>query len=136
MEVNITHPKQEILEDKLSLLCSSLDNHLESVYEGRFSLHPNRLKRGSGANPSFDGLFSTSASFTLGYGSKYGRGYLINVDIRTLDFIPNSLREEIKTESFKFLSDNLKLIFPERKLEMVKDGSVLKIVGDFSLGTL
>ena len=77
------HPKQEELEKKLSDLCQALDNHLEDKYGEHYKIHPNRLKRGKGANPSFDGLFSTSLAFTLGYGSKYGRGYVMNVEIRS-----------------------------------------------------
>ena len=68
------HPKQEELEKKLSTLCQNLDNHLEDLYGDHYAIHPNRMKRGKGSNPSFDGLFSTSLAFTLGYGSKYGRG--------------------------------------------------------------
>ena len=79
------HPKQEELERKMSLLCQALDNHLEDIYGEHYRVHPNRLKRGKAANPSFDGLFSTSLAFTLGYGSKFGRGYVVNVEVRTLD---------------------------------------------------
>ena len=61
------HPKQEELEDRMSLLCQELDNHLEDIYGDRYTIHPNRLKRGQGSNPSYDGLFSTSMAFTLGY---------------------------------------------------------------------
>ena len=79
------HPKQEELENKLSQLCQALDNHLEDKFGEHYRIHPNRLKRGQAANPTFDGLFSTSLAFTLGYGSQYGRGYVMNVEIRTLD---------------------------------------------------
>jgi len=61
------HPKQEELENNLSLLCQNLDNYLEDEYGSRYRIHPNRLKRGLGSNPRFDGLFSTAMAFTLGY---------------------------------------------------------------------
>ena len=77
------HPKQEELEERMALLCQELDNHLEDIYGDRYKIHPNRLKRGQGSNPSFDGLFSTSMAFTLGYGSKFGRGYIVNVEVST-----------------------------------------------------
>jgi len=128
------HPKQEQLEADLERLCSALDNYLEDLYEGFFSLHPNRLRRGSGANPSFDGIFSTSISFTLGYGSVYGRGYIVAISVRTLAHVSAQQMEEINNRAFVFIGNNLSRYLPERQLEIVKDGKLLKIIGDFSLG--
>ncbi len=128
------HPKQEELENKLSLLCQKLDNHLEDLYGDHYSIHPNRMKRGQGSNPSFDGLFSTSLAFTLGYGSKYGRGYVVDIDIRTLDRVSQYDTVKIKAEAFSFIRDNLKEVIPEHELDIVQDGDLMKIVGDFSLG--
>ena len=112
----------------------ALDNYLEDQYSDIFTLHPNRPKRGAGANPSFDGVFATSVSFTLGYGSKYGRGYLIVIDVRTLQYVSSSQREEINNRAFLFIQKTLPVEFPERKLEIVRDGNLLKVIGDFSLG--
>jgi hypothetical protein len=128
------HPKQEELEKRLDKLCMALDNYLEDQYTDIFTLHPNRPKRGAGANPSFDGVFATSVSFTLGYGSKYGRGYLIVIDVRTLQYVSSAQREEIYNRAFLFIQKTLPVEFPERKLEIVRDGNLLKIIGDFSLG--
>jgi len=128
------HPKQEELERRLDKLCMALDNYLEDQYSDIFTLHPNRPKRGAGANPSFDGVFATSVSFTLGYGSKYGRGYLIVIDVRTLQYVSSSQREEINNRAFLFIQKTLPVEFPERKLEIVRDGNLLKVIGDFSLG--
>ena len=128
------HPKQEEFEDRLNLMCMALDNYLEDVFEGAFTLHPNRMKRGGGANPGFDGVFATSVSFTLGYGSQYGRGYNVVIDVRTLDRVSDIQKEEIKNKAVSFLKTALKDYFPERKLDIVKDGNLLKITGDFSLG--
>lgn len=115
-------------------MCMSLDNYLEDQYSDIFPLHPNRPKRGAGANPSYDGVFATSISFTLGYGSKYGRGYLVVIDVRTLQFVSSAQREEINNRAFLFIQKALPVEFPERKLEIVRDGNLLKIIGDFSLG--
>lgn len=92
------------------------------------------MKRGKGSNPSFDGLFSTSLAFTLGYGSKYGRGYVVNIDIRTLERVSQYDVAKIKGEAFSYLSQNLKVVIPEHELDVVYDGDLMKIVGDFSLG--
>jgi len=128
------HPKQEELEDRMSLLCQELDNHLEDVFGTRYTIHPNRLKRGQGSNPIYDGLFSTSMAFTLGYGSKYGRGYVVNVEVRTLDKVSQYDKVHITSEAFSFLSEKLRDYFPDHPLEVVQDGNVMKIIGDFGLG--
>lgn len=128
------HPKQEELENNLSLLCQNLDNYLEDEYGSRYRIHPNRLKRGLGSNPRFDGLFSTAMAFTLGYGSNTGRGYVVEVDIRTLDRVSPEERQEINDAAFSYIQSNLKEVFPDRGLSIVKDGNLMKIVGDFSLG--
>ncbi len=127
-------PRQEEFESSLNVLCNELDNYLEDSYEGVFGRHPNRPGRGSGANPSFDGLFCTTAAFTLGYGSQYGRGYLINIDVRTLERVSAQQMEEIKNKALVFTKAKLPVVFPKRKLDIVRDGNLLKIVGDFSLG--
>ncbi len=128
------HPKQEELENELANLCGNLDNHLEDKYGQKYRIHPNRLKRGAGSNPRFDGLFSTSIAFSLGYGSKSGRGYIVEVDIRTLDRVTEEDRQKILEDAFDYIKDNLKIYLPERELDIVRDGDVMKIVGDFSLG--
>lgn len=128
------HPKQEELERKMSLLCQALDNHLEDIYGEHYRVHPNRLKRGKAANPSFDGLFSTSLAFTLGYGSKFGRGYVVNVEVRTLDKVTQYEEADIRGAAFAFISQNLKKYLPDNDLQIVQDGNVMKIIGDFSLG--
>ncbi|MBQ7508016.1 MAG: hypothetical protein IJT52_01660 [Spirochaetales bacterium] len=128
------HPKQEILEEKMAQLCQALDNHLEDIYGDHYRLHPNRLRRGKGSNPSFDGLFSTSLAFTLGYGSEYGRGYVVNVEIRTLDKVSQYDSTKIQAEAFSFISQNLKKFIPDQDLKIVQDGNLMKVIGDFSLG--
>lgn len=116
------------------MLCQNLDDYLEDLYGTKYRLHPNRLKRGSGSNPRFDGLFSTALAFTLGYGSNAGRGYVVEVDIRTLDRVSPEERQEINDAAFSYIQNNLKIMFPNRDLSIVKDGNLMKIVGDFSLG--
>lgn len=128
------HPKQAILEETMARMCSDLDNYLEDMYGTEYTIHPNRPMRGRAANPSYDGLFSTGTMFTLGYGSKYGRGYIIDMEIRSLESIPAEKRREIEETGVSFLRERLTSYFPERKLEIVRDGSVWKLVGDFMLG--
>lgn len=125
--------QQDRLELQFSELAKALDNKLEDCFGVRFNLHPNRPKRGTGANPSFDGLFATTVAFTLGYGSKFGRGYIVNIDIRTLECISAHDRELINTCAFEFLTENISVYVPGRELSVVHDGRLIKIIGDFSL---
>jgi hypothetical protein len=96
-------------------------------------LHPNRPERGKAARVSYDGLFSTGTKFTLGYGSEHGRGYLVDIEMSTLEKVHPNDRSEIESAAIEFLEEQLPRHFPNRKLQVVKDGKVYKIVGDFSL---
>jgi len=134
--VSFSDPRQVDLEKRMRELLDLLDDYLEQTYDGAFRLHPNRPPRGRAARVAYDGLFSTGVKFTLGYGSEAGKGYLVDVEISTLDRVEPEKRTEIEKDAVRFLSSHLKDFFPERDLAIVKDGKVYKIVGDFSLGTL
>lgn len=130
------HPKQQELEDQLRRMCDDLDNHLEDMYGNEYPIHPNRLSRGKAAAVEYDGLFSTGTQFTMGYGSRDGRGYIVDIDICTLSSVKQENRETIRLEAERYLEGLLPKYFPQRKLSLVKDGNSLKIIGDFSLGNL
>ncbi|MFA6891116.1 MAG: hypothetical protein WCQ66_03425 [Sphaerochaetaceae bacterium] len=128
------HPKQQALEDQLRRMCDALDNHLEDMFGNRYPLHPNRLERGQAASVAYDGLFSTGTQFTMGYGSVSGRGYIVDIDICTLERVRPEDRETIEAEATRYLRRILPLYLPNRNLSLVKDGRVWKLIGDFSLG--
>jgi len=130
------HPKQQELEDTLRRMCDDLDKFLEDAYGDRYPLHPNRLARGKAASVAYDGLFSTGTQFTMGYGSGAGRGYIIDIDIVTLSRVDKKDFETIEASAVAYLKSLLPLYFPDRKLQIVKDGNLYKIIGDFSLGTV
>ena len=132
----MTSPKQQELENRMRMVCDELDHHLEDTFGKAYPLHPNRPPRGKAARVAYDGLFSTGTKFTLGYGSKTGRGYLVDIEIATLERVKPGDRKEIEQEAIRFLSSRLQEYFPERKLDIVQDGTVYKIIGDFSLGTV
>ncbi|AEV30519.1 hypothetical protein SpiGrapes_2762 [Sphaerochaeta pleomorpha str. Grapes] len=131
-----THPKQEKLENSLRLLCDDLDTFLEDRFGSRFKRHPNRLERGKAASVAYDGLFSTGTQFTLGYGSIYGRGYVISIEVRTLEKVPSDSMAEIEEAAIEHLKTRIPARFPDRKISVVKDGEVYKLIGDFSLGSV
>jgi len=134
--MSLMSPQQKKVERVLRDLCDALDRHLEDTFGDHYPLHPNRPERGEAARVAYDGLFSTGTKFTLGYGSDHGRGYLVDVEISTLETVKPEDKEEIDQATVSFLKENLPIFFPDRQLEVVRDGSVYKIIGDFSLGRL
>lgn len=128
------HPKQAELERRFKCLFDEIDDWMESRYEGRWPLHPNRLPKGQTANKENDGLFNIGMNFTPGYGSRFGRGYLIEVELSTLQRVDPETRRRLCAEVAEEVERRLPLHFPERMLSVRLDGTSFKIVGDFSLG--
>ncbi|MGD1820540.1 MAG: hypothetical protein ACPKOI_11785 [Pleomorphochaeta sp.] len=128
------HPKQIELESRLHKICMELDNYLEDEFGTMFPLHPKREKRGKTSSANYDGLFSTGVQFTTGYGSQFGRGYLLDIDIRTLSWVTKADKTKIEEAAIQKLKTLLEIHMPERKLEIKRDQNLIKIVGDFSLG--
>lgn len=130
-----SHPKQMRLEQKLRDMADDLDHYLEERFEGLYPLHPNRLPRGKAASVAYDGLFSTGTQFTAGFGSEHGRGYVVSVEIRTLCPVKEEDRKAVEEASREYLKTIIPRYLPGRKIELRRDGSVYKLVGDFSLGS-
>ena len=131
--MSVQHPKQAKIEKNMRLLCNALDTYLEDTYGDAYPLHPNRAQRGKAGNVAYDGLFSTGTKFTLGYGSKSGRGYLVDIEIVTLEKVTRENRAKIEQDAITFLLAKLPKYFPSRELDIIQEGNVFKIVGDFSL---
>jgi len=132
----MNHPSLAEFERKLKHLFDSVDDYLEEKYGDRYRLHPSRPPRGRTASKAHDGLFNVGASFTAGYGSRYGRGYIVQVDMVTLDHIPQDVRDAIEQETADLVNQKLPYYFPERELTVVRDRNVFKIYGDLRLGEL
>ncbi|OQX87579.1 hypothetical protein B6D60_03650 [candidate division KSB1 bacterium 4484_87] len=130
----VQHPKLGEWQKKLQQLINVVDDYLEDKYKGRYRLHPARPRRGKTSSKTQDGLFSITASFSLGYGSKFGRGYVVDVHLATLDDVEKERIAEIEEEAFKILKEKLPEYFPEREITVERDGKLIKIVGDLSLG--
>ena len=124
----------EAFEDKLHGVLSEIDGALEERFGSRWPLHPARPPRGAAANPQYDGLFRVTASFTAGYGSKLGPGYVFRVEISTLADVPEADRRAVEEEAVALLRDGLAKAFPGRDLRVDRDGAGYKIHGDLSLG--
>ncbi len=128
------HYKSAEFDRKLKKLFDETDDYLEERYGNRYRLHPARPKRGETANKAADGLFNIGASFSAGYGTDLGRGYVIDVDMVTLSEVPDEVEEEIEEEAVRYLRRRLPHYFPEREMQVEKDGKTFKIVGNFALG--
>ncbi|MEM5947931.1 hypothetical protein WKV44_05195 [Spirochaetia bacterium 38H-sp] len=127
------HPVLIDFEKRLKAVFDRIDTELEDRYGRLFPRHPSRPARGETCDSSQDGLFGVGASFSAGFGSDFGRGYVLELRIATLSHVDGDLREKIVSEAVERLQALLVQEFPERKLKVVKDGEVYKIVGDLSL---
>ena len=105
------------LDDKLKKIFDIIDDYLENNYGSKYHLHPNRPKRGSTANKASDGLFNVGASFSAGYGSVFGRGYVVDVDLVTLDHIPEKIQLDIENEVADLLRSIIPDFFPEQDIK-------------------
>jgi hypothetical protein len=128
------HHKLDELDRKMKALFDETDDYLEDTYGGEYPLHPARPARGETANKSSNGLFNIGAAFTPGYGSEHGRGYVVDVDMATLAAVSPAREREIEEEAAAYIRSRLPEYFPERRIELKKDGKSFKIVGDFRLG--
>lgn len=120
-------------EKRLKELFDKLDRELEQRWGSSYPLHPRRRKDGTTANPEDDGLFNIGASFSAGYGSRAGRGYVIEVRMSTLDVVPDTVRNTIRSYVSERVNELLDIYFPEKKLDVVQDGGIFKIIGDLRL---
>ena len=129
MDIRIEQMEQQIFE-----ALEAADAEMERRCGDRFQLHPARLPNGEAAKRQYDGLFAFSASFTAGFGSKYGAGYALELRMVTLDAVPPSFREEFEHDAIEVIQKELDKRLPERKLQVVKDVNGYKIIGDLSIG--
>ncbi|BCR21540.1 hypothetical protein [Borrelia sp. HM] len=121
----------EKFENELFNICLDVDYILENEFGSFYEIHPSRPSRGSASNGILDGLFRVTTSFTLGYGSKFGRGYLIIIEIITLNVVDEEFTNKVIKRGIKVFAEKLKEKFPEKNLSIVYDINVYKIIGDF-----
>ena len=120
------HPTLMKWERTLQKALDGLDDLLEDRYGLRHHLHPARPSRGRTSSKSQDGLFDVQASFSLGLGSHYGKGYVVDVRMATLDRISPELQQEIDTIVVEKLREELPEHFPGKNLQVSKDGNIVK----------
>ncbi len=130
------HVKMVEWDRTLKNLFDEIDDILEDRYGHLFELHPSRPERGLTAGRDMDGLFNVGADFSGGYGSRLGRGYVINIHMSTLETVPPDIKTQIEEDVALLVSQKLPDKFPGRNLRVERDGTQLKIVGDMSLGSV
>jgi len=120
-------------EKKLRNILDDIDDILEDKFGNKYRLHPVRPKRGETSNKSMDGLFDVSANFTLGLGSEHGRGYVLKIKMVTLEDISEEIQEKVDQIAMEKLKSKLPEEFPDRELNVERDGNVIKVFGDLNL---
>jgi hypothetical protein len=130
------HYKLREWDNKLKKICDEVDAWLEDHYGNLYRLRPNRPERGETFNPEMDGLFNIQAVFTPGYRSEKGRGYVIEVELSTLEPVSSEIKTEIDSIVLSMIRERLTREFPERQLEIGMDANMIKIWGDLSLGSV
>lgn len=120
-------------EKSLKKILDQIDVILEQRYGDRYDLHPARREHGTTSNRAHDGLFDIRGEFTLGLGTQKGRGYIIDIDLKTLEKVPADIIEKIEDDAISELRKRLPEVFPNRKLHVERDGNMIKIIGDLSL---
>lgn len=120
-------------ERALKALFDAIDDELEDRWGHRYRLHPARPQRGRSSNKEHDGLFNVGASFTAGFGSEYGKGYVVDVRMVTLQDVPDEVEREIDEYVARRIGELAPVYFGTRELRVVREERVYKIIGDLSL---
>ncbi len=127
------HRKAKEWELKLKNVFDEIDHELEVAYRGRFERHPARAAHGSTSSPEMDGLFNVGASYSAGFGSKLGPGYVVDIRLSTLQRIPGELKDELRDRVQQLLEEKLPVAFPDKNLCVDREHRHLRIHGDLSL---
>lgn len=130
------NPLLENWEDTLNGLLRRVDRALEERFGKEYDLHPARGAHGSADNPQHDGLFRVTAAFTPGFGSRLGRGYVLQLDLVTLEEVPADKVAVIENAAVSLIREGLEDALPGRGLKIARDGNLWKITGDLSLSGL
>jgi hypothetical protein len=127
------NPLVEAWEEKLNRLLRDVITALELEFGDVVDRHPSRPAHGETPNPQNDGLFRITATFTPGFGSHWGKGYVLDIEPVTLQRFPSEVWSVVESKACQMIQEGLEAIFPGRGLELKRDGVSWKIIGDLSL---
>ena len=80
-----------------------------------------------------DGLFNVGASYSAGFGSRFGPGYVVDIRVATLERIPRPFKRELREQVQEMLIKKLPDAFPGKKINVDRERNHLRIHGDLSL---
>ena len=126
------HRKAKAWEKKLQTVFDGIDVELETAYADRFDLHPTRPAHGATSSREMDGLFNVGASYSAGFGSRLGPGYVVDIRLSTLQRIPKALKLELRDKVQTMLKEKLPTAFPGKLLYIDRERRHLRIHGDLS----
>ncbi len=127
------HQKAIEWEKRLKTVFDEIDAELEHDYGDMFPLHPSRAAEGKTSNPESDGLFNVGASYSAGFGSRFGPGYVVEIRMATLARVPRTLKKKLLDQVAVLLSNKLPSAFPGKDLHVERERNHLRIHGDLSL---
>ena len=127
------NPRVEEWEEKLNQLLRRVTVQLEERFSDFALRHPARLPHGAIANPQNDGLFRITATFTPGFGSQLGKGYVLTIEPVTLERFRQEDWQQIEDFACAQIRAGLEAALPGCGLTLQRDGQIWKIVGDLSL---
>jgi hypothetical protein len=127
------HRKAKEWEKRLKTVFDEIDVELEAAYGEHFDLHPSRPEHGTTSSREMDGLFNVGASYSAGFGSRFGPGYVVDIRLSTLQRIPNDLKLTLRDRVRTMLIEKLPAAFPGKELHVDQEKRHLRIHGDLSL---
>ena len=127
------HQKAIEWEKRLKSVFDEIDIELEKDYGGMLPLHPSRTPKGGTSNPEMDGLFNVGGSYSAGFGSRFGPGYVVDIRFSTLKRVPLKLKTALRSHVQALLIEKLPLAFPGKDLHVDQELGHLRIHGDLSL---
>ncbi len=120
-------------ESKLQGIFDRIDTYLEEKYGDAYPLRYNRPPHGCGVTPDTDGLFELGFSFSLGISSQLGPGYVFRIKLATSSKVSPEFFTKIENEVVDMLKRELPKEFPDKNLQVAKDGRNYKIYGNLDL---
>ncbi len=127
------HIRAKAWELKLKSVFDEIDRELEHEYRGKYGLHPARPESGKTGNPEMDGLFNIGASYSAGFGSNLGPGYVVDIRLSTLERVPKEVKLELRDRVQEMLTEKLPKAFPGKGLKINRENDHLRITGDLGL---
>jgi len=127
------HKKAREWEKRLKTVFDEIDVELEKEYGEHFDLHPARPEHGDTSSREMDGLFNVGASYSAGFGTRLGSGYVVDIRLSTLQRVPRELELELRDRVQAMLLEKLPAAFPGKELLVDKERNHLRIHGDLSL---